>query len=154
MQQPLFFLGYYGRILFHVLDFQLITERGPIFRKTSARQSHVGHEGPGRLDTRDDTRECTGWAQGLRVCHAWRRAHHELWTLILTSRCKRGWTLHDLLCNLWILITATIYQGIYHTISFAAVGKQYWCFQGSFIIDSKKPKTKLKSKNQPYAYLT
>lgn len=94
-----------------------------------------------------------GWHRGVLVCNAW-RAHHERQTLILACHCERGWTLHDLLCNLWILITTTIYQDIYHTISFAAVEKQYWCFQCSFIIDSKKPKTKLKNKTQPYAYLT
>lgn len=118
------------------------------------RATPVGGTGPGRLGTRGDSGECSGRARGPRVGSAWRRARHDLRTLVLACRWERGWTLRDLLCNLWILITATIYQDIYHTVSFAAVEKQYWCFQSSFIIDSKKAKTKLKTKKQPYAYLT
>lgn len=82
------------------------------------------------------------------------KSHSELQTLSLASRCERGWALRDLLYNLGILITTAIYRDIYRTVSFAATEQQYWCFQRSFFIDSKKPKTKSKNKTQPYAYLT
>lgn len=56
-------------------------------------------------------REGIGWAQGVQGSKK-----NSPQTLISSPLCERGRTLHDLLRNLWILITAPIYQDISHCI--------------------------------------
>lgn len=65
--------------------------------------------------------------------------------------CAGGWASHQAPCDLQILITAPIYQDIYHTINFAAVEKQYIYI---FHRRSKKASNKIEKQTQPYAYLT
>lgn len=115
--------------LCHVLELQLIKE------KCIQRSLILAEPGQswwaGSLDTGVTPRESIGRAQGVQGL---KKGSPQ--TLTSSPLCERGQPLHDLLRNLWILITAPIYQDIYHTVSFAAVQKQ--CFQISFTIDSKK----------------